>query len=66
MAPAAAALAPRRVKALLERLGYEVLEDDEYHWAFASRRDEAPILVPKKVAMVPADVVADLGRKVGS
>ncbi len=47
-APVAAALAPRRVKTLLERLGYAVVEDDEYHWAFAPRRDDAPIPVPKK------------------
>ena len=66
MAPPPAALGPRRVKTLLERLGYAVVEDDEYHWAFASRPHQAPILVPKKVAVIPAEVVADPGRKVGS
>ena len=66
MAPVAASLAPGRVKTLLERVGYEVVEEDEYHWAFASRRDEVPVLVPRKVDLVPAAVMADVARKAGS
>lgn len=65
MGPVAASLAPGRVKTLLERVGYEVVEEDEYHWAFAAGRDEAPVLVPKKVDLVPAEVITGVAVKAG-
>lgn len=61
-----ASLAPKKIKSLLERVGYEVIDEDDYHWAFASRPDEVPVLVPKKVMMVPAEVVRDVISKTGA
>lgn len=42
-----ASLAPKKIKSLLERVGYEVIDEDDYHWAFASRPDEVPVLAER-------------------
>ena len=60
-----AALPPRQVRVLLERVGYELIGEDDYHWAFASRVDEAPVLVPRKVFLVPAEVTRAIINKTG-
>ena len=58
-------LGPTRVKSLLERVGFEVLEEDEYHWILAAGTDDVPILVPRKVDLVPIEVLLDVIAKAG-
>lgn len=59
-------LGPMRVRTLLERAGFEVLDEDEYHWILASGTDDVPILVPRKVDLVPQEVLFDVIEKAGS
>ena len=54
-----------RVKALLMRIGFKVLAEDEYHWILAAGTDDVPILVPKRVTLVPTEVLRDVIAKAG-
>lgn len=63
--PAVVALPPGVIRSLLEQAGYSIIDEDEYQWAFVSKVDEAPVLVPRKCDLVPVEVAFDVARKVG-
>ena len=58
-------LSPAATRTLLEANGYEVVDENEYSWAFASRADEVPIMVPHNVPLLPLEVAQHVMRRVG-
>jgi len=58
-------LPPQAIKELLEAHGYEVVEEDEYNWAFAKGDEDEPVMVPKAVELVPLEIAFHIARKVG-
>jgi len=63
--PAVAPLPPDAIRDLLLEQGYEIVAEDEYNWAFAQTENDEPILVPKKVDLVPVEIAFDVARRVG-
>lgn len=63
--PAVAPLPPQAIRELLEAHGYEVIEEDDYNWAFAKSNDDEPVMVPKAVDLVPLEIAFQIARKVG-
>lgn len=63
--PAVVPLPPDAIRELLESHGYEVIEEDEYNWAFAKGDDDEPVMVPRRVELVPLEIAFSIARKVG-
>ena len=63
--PAVRPLPPTAIRLLLEKHGYELIGQDRYNWAFASRPDDPPVIVPYTVDLVPLEVAFHIARKVG-
>ena len=63
--PAVAPLPPDAIRELLESHGYEIIDEDDYNWAFAKGEDAEPVMVPKTVDLVPLEIAFHIARKVG-
>lgn len=63
--PAVAPLPPDAIRELLESHGYEIIDEDDYNWAFAKGEDDEPVMVPKTVDLVPLEIAFHIARKVG-
>ena len=63
--PAIAPLPPDRIKELLERSGFRVVDEDEFHWALSSGKSETLILIPKKCDRVPLETAFHVASQAG-
>lgn len=63
--PAVVPLPPEAIRELLEANGYEVIDEDDYNWAFGKGETDEPIMVPKGVELVPVEIAFNVARKVG-
>lgn len=58
-------LPPPEIRRLMEKNGFEVVGEDLHNWAFASRADEAPIIIPFNVDLVPLEIAFHVAQLVG-
>ena len=58
-------LPPTKIKELLERSGYKIVEEDSFHWAMANEDSDDPILVPKQCDFVPLEVAFHVATLAG-
>ena len=59
-------LPPDDVRILLEKRGYRLLQEDEYNWWFVLGEDDAPIVVPHGVDVIPLELVRSVVSAVGT
>jgi len=63
--PPVRALSPQATRNLLEANGYKLVGENEFAWAFASRVDEVPLMLPRKVDLIPMEIAFHVMTKVG-
>ena len=55
--PALRPLPPENVRKLLENQGWRLIKEDKYNWFFVQRDDDAPVIVPHTVGLIPLELV---------
>jgi len=63
--PAVRPLPPASIRKLLEAKQYRLIGQDAHNWAFAVGEDDAPVVVPYNVDLVPVEVAFHIARLVG-
>ena len=63
--PAIAPLPPGRIREILDRSGYSVVDEDDFHWAMADGDSKDPILIPKQCDLVPLEVAFHVASQAG-
>ena len=63
--PAINPLPPKEIRALVETNGYKLIDEDAHNWAFTRDDNDAPIIVPRAVDLVPLEIAFHVAQKVG-
>ena len=63
--PVVAPLPPDKIRELLERSGFRVVDEDEFHWAMSNGNSSTLILLPKKCNLVPLEVAFHVASQAG-
>ena len=56
---------PLETKRLLEQAGYFVVHETEFNWFLMKEDHDAPVALPKGVALVPVQIANQVARLVG-